>query len=144
MEEIPDLPFEFKGESLEIHIPEKDAYPGWHIATKSPLEVINYTIDPQMYTYTCQINHSLLKYLTFLIISQISKRYIDDSTPDSSPQTCRLAFRWRGEGEPPPLDCNVELHGTVRKCHLSLSLPIEETNTGKLEFIVKVFQINIY
>ena len=59
MEEIPDLPFEFKGESLEIHIPEKDAYPGWHIATKSPLEVINYTIDPQMYTFTCQINHSL-------------------------------------------------------------------------------------
>ena len=53
IEEIPDLPFEFKGESLEIHIPEKDAYPGWHIATKSPQEVIAHAtvlqIHPSIY-----------------------------------------------------------------------------------------------
>ena len=40
IEEIPDLPFEFTGESLIIRIPERDAIPGWHIAKKSPNEVI--------------------------------------------------------------------------------------------------------
>ena len=68
---------------------------------------------------------------------QISKKYIDDSTPDSSLQTCRVAFRWCQEGEPPSLDCDVELCGTIRQCQLTLSLPIEETNTGMLELLSK-------
>lgn len=67
----------------------------------------------------------------YFLISQITKRYIDQSTPDSSLQTCRLAFRWRGEGEPPPLDCEVELDGTVRNCPLTLSLPIEDISSSE-------------
>ena len=62
-------------------------------------------------------------------------------------QTCRIAFRWEGNGEPLPMECTVQLQGAVDTPKLTLMLPIdnptnESTNSSKFYCTLKFCILN--
>ena len=70
---------------------------------------------------------------------QIKKSYVDRCEENTTQQSCRIAFRWIGKGEPQLTECIFQLQGAVDIPVITLVLPIDNptnsSSTGHSKFL---------